>query len=147
MELINSVTGSDEEGRSRQRILTFAAQRLPPYSLRLNYVFLGNKYVTLSYSILITKCRGPMVLLSLARNFSCRINRYINLWIPFTSKAYWAFPRVANYLFLCFNLSYNHSHKSVLFLLWSSGTSFFPPLSIISSCLFCQGNCVPLGQI
>ncbi|KAM7491529.1 hypothetical protein LguiA_034450 [Lonicera macranthoides] len=27
MELINSVTGSDEEGRSRQRILTFAAQR------------------------------------------------------------------------------------------------------------------------
>lgn len=27
MNLINSVTGSDEEGRSRQRILTFAAQR------------------------------------------------------------------------------------------------------------------------
>ncbi|KAM7525935.1 hypothetical protein LguiA_015837 [Lonicera macranthoides] len=27
MELINSITGSDEEGRSRQRILTFAAQR------------------------------------------------------------------------------------------------------------------------
>lgn len=32
MELINSITGSDEEGRSRQRILTFAAQRLPSYS-------------------------------------------------------------------------------------------------------------------
>ncbi|KAI3744484.1 hypothetical protein L1987_57566 [Smallanthus sonchifolius] len=28
MELINSITGSDEEGRSRQRILTFAAKRL-----------------------------------------------------------------------------------------------------------------------
>ncbi|KAI3756312.1 hypothetical protein L1987_56132 [Smallanthus sonchifolius] len=27
MELINSITGSDEEGRSRQRILTFAAKR------------------------------------------------------------------------------------------------------------------------
>lgn len=27
MELINSVTGVDEEGRSRQRILTFAARR------------------------------------------------------------------------------------------------------------------------
>ncbi|GMP84509.1 hypothetical protein CsSME_00038007 [Camellia sinensis var. sinensis] len=27
MELINSVTGTDEEGRSRQRILTFAARR------------------------------------------------------------------------------------------------------------------------
>lgn len=27
MELINSVTGVDEEGRSRQRILTFAAKR------------------------------------------------------------------------------------------------------------------------
>lgn len=27
MDLINSVIGSDEEGRSRQRILTFAAQR------------------------------------------------------------------------------------------------------------------------
>lgn len=27
MELINSVTGLDEEGRSRQRILTFAARR------------------------------------------------------------------------------------------------------------------------
>lgn len=27
MELINSVTGLDEEGRSRQRILTFAAKR------------------------------------------------------------------------------------------------------------------------
>ncbi|CAK9169318.1 unnamed protein product [Ilex paraguariensis] len=27
IELINSVTGADEEGRSRQRILTFAAKR------------------------------------------------------------------------------------------------------------------------
>lgn len=27
MELINGVTGVDEEGRSRQRILTFAAKR------------------------------------------------------------------------------------------------------------------------
>ncbi|GKD74095.1 hypothetical protein Tco_1332377 [Tanacetum coccineum] len=27
MDLINSITGSDEEGRSRQRILTFAAKR------------------------------------------------------------------------------------------------------------------------
>ena len=27
MELISSVTGVDEEGRSRQRILTFAAKR------------------------------------------------------------------------------------------------------------------------
>lgn len=27
MDLINSIIGSDEEGRSRQRILTFAAQR------------------------------------------------------------------------------------------------------------------------
>lgn len=27
MELINSVTGVDEEGRSRQRILSFAAKR------------------------------------------------------------------------------------------------------------------------
>lgn len=27
MELINSVTGLDEEGRSRQRVLTFAARR------------------------------------------------------------------------------------------------------------------------
>ncbi len=28
MDLINSVTGVDEEGRSRQRILSFAAKRL-----------------------------------------------------------------------------------------------------------------------
>ncbi|KAF5951288.1 hypothetical protein HYC85_009232 [Camellia sinensis] len=27
MELINSVTGTDEEGQSRQRILTFASRR------------------------------------------------------------------------------------------------------------------------
>lgn len=27
MELINSVTGVDEEGRSRQRVLVFAAKR------------------------------------------------------------------------------------------------------------------------
>jgi hypothetical protein len=27
MDLINSVTGVDEEGRSRQRILSFAAKR------------------------------------------------------------------------------------------------------------------------
>lgn len=27
MDLINSITGVDEEGRSRQRILTFAARR------------------------------------------------------------------------------------------------------------------------
>lgn len=27
MDLINSVTGADEEGRSRQRILAFAAKR------------------------------------------------------------------------------------------------------------------------
>lgn len=27
MELINSVTGADDDGRSRQRVLTFAAKR------------------------------------------------------------------------------------------------------------------------
>lgn len=33
MELINSVTGADEEGRSRQKILTFAAKRCFFFSL------------------------------------------------------------------------------------------------------------------
>lgn len=36
MELINSVTGADDDGRSRQRVLTFAAKR---YCL-LNLFFL-----------------------------------------------------------------------------------------------------------
>ena len=31
MELINSVTGVDEEGRSRQKILTYAARRYAPF--------------------------------------------------------------------------------------------------------------------
>lgn len=34
MDLINSVTGVDEEGRSRQKILTYAARR---YALFVNY--------------------------------------------------------------------------------------------------------------
>lgn len=33
MELINSVTGVDEEGRSRQKILTYAARRYALLSL------------------------------------------------------------------------------------------------------------------
>lgn len=40
MELINSVTGVDDEGRSRQRILTFAARRyhnLILYFLLINF--------------------------------------------------------------------------------------------------------------
>lgn len=43
MELINSVTGVDEEGRSRQRVLTFAARR---YNLNillfLLFILAGN---------------------------------------------------------------------------------------------------------
>lgn len=38
MELINSVTGVDEEGRSRQRVLTFAARR---YLTTLQFYFLS----------------------------------------------------------------------------------------------------------
>lgn len=32
MELINSVTGTDDDGRSRQRVLTFAAKRYCPFT-------------------------------------------------------------------------------------------------------------------
>jgi hypothetical protein len=35
MDLINSVTGVDDEGRSRQRILTFAARRYHNYPVLL----------------------------------------------------------------------------------------------------------------
>lgn len=35
MDLINSVTGVDDEGRSRQRILTFAARRYHNYHVLL----------------------------------------------------------------------------------------------------------------
>lgn len=46
MELINSVTGVDEEGRSRQRILTFAARRYHHITfctllLSINYVYIS----------------------------------------------------------------------------------------------------------
>lgn len=32
MALINSVTGTDDDGRSRQRVLTFAAKRYYPFT-------------------------------------------------------------------------------------------------------------------
>lgn len=43
MELINSVTGVDDEGRSRQRVLTFAARRYNLIILQfLLFILVGN---------------------------------------------------------------------------------------------------------